>query len=197
MSAWLVSPRHIDFMVEAVRALGIEQVENPSGTGSQPIKIGDMSNTDLGRMLMWENVRSVSTRYPYDTFESLPGPIDKKRIVPYRYRKSGLPFNTLAVLKAAACYDYQSCEHDYWLLSTSYAVNTALEEGAKAVLPFRFRRVVSAGYRGEDVMFYINSQEFNALPWGIDEDTEFERMEPADPKVDAIVEAEAHIRRIV
>jgi hypothetical protein len=106
MSAWIVSKTHIDALVQA----GIER---------------EMVRTDeadeFGRMLWRECLASVAYRYPGDSDGERPGPIDFRDsdVDTYVYEPlNGEPGVSLVaksvVHKAAACYDYQSCEHPEW-----------------------------------------------------------------------------------
>jgi hypothetical protein len=48
---------------------------------------------------------------------------------------AALPFEALQVLKACACYAYQSCEHSGWEASEAHAFIQALKDKAVRTLP--------------------------------------------------------------
>lgn len=74
----------------------------------------------VGRMLWWENVRSVGYRYPDG---ELPGPVGLTtgEVEAYVFNNlSGYP-DPVDVLSLIACYEYQSCEHPDWHTSEAAA----------------------------------------------------------------------------
>ncbi len=92
MSAYQLSPKHIDYLVSAAllwRAAGHDT--------------GDAT----ARMLETENWRSVSYRYQ-DAAEMWSAPD------PDRAHRMTLNVKPIQVIKALNCYEYQSCEHPGW-----------------------------------------------------------------------------------
>jgi hypothetical protein len=99
MSAWIVSKRHIDYMVTAILAA----------------ELSDKSPDDLGRMLWRECLASVAYRYPDDGNGERPGPNDFRDSDVDTYTWERTPELTGGYLKdTLACYRYQSCEHPGW-----------------------------------------------------------------------------------
>jgi len=117
MSAFLVDAAHIDYLLTFAQS---PRVRDELTWAGHP----DTDATVLGEMLWAENARSVAYRYrapeirPAYTFRRWPGPV-----------------NPVWVLKAIACYEYQSCEHPEWQQSAAYRIMRALEGAAIAALP--------------------------------------------------------------
>lgn len=150
MSAFVVDEMHIHVMVNAglaypmhgdklrwlVRELTDEEkVQSytrgePWGPGATAIygqlrrELTSKTAGFVGAMLWAENVRSVNHRYSEEEWEQ-----------PYQFKTlRGVP-NPLAVLKAIACYEYQSCEHEDWEESESYRFCQSLRKAAINKLP--------------------------------------------------------------
>jgi hypothetical protein len=126
MSAWIVSKRHIDALVT-----GLVRSEVVS-----PAEYGDEDK--LGALLWEECHRSVNYRYG----ESEPTP---------DYAFERLDVEPVSLLKQAACYQYQSCEHPEWGHSNAYEWTQRLID-----------QLGRAGYSH-------TSPGYDAAPWGIDD----------------------------
>jgi len=141
MSAFIVSKEHIKAMLRAamntahrgdsfrwlapeVAAEGDYQQGEPWGStavANATRRWRDLTCetiNETGRMLLTENVRSVCHRYnePMDSSD-LPGPIGfslADATFTYPEIAMGKVLEPVAVLKAIACYEYQSCEHPGW-----------------------------------------------------------------------------------
>jgi hypothetical protein len=88
--------------------------------------------SQVGQMLVDENVRSVHHRYS-DTDPDrgdLPGPVDAYYMGPYVYEPPGRVLSPGEVFAAIDCLDYQSCEHDEWRSSEAHAFLESLREAA-------------------------------------------------------------------
>jgi hypothetical protein len=149
MSAWIVSTRHIDVLVQAATrpdAYGPLRYSYEPHAPEDGTRVSVVcTQTDaLGRMLLAENIASVAFRYPDDTFDELPGPTKKTAPAAYRYTDPGT-FPIVDELKAIDCYEYQSCEHPQWERSEARAFCQALRHRLVMRLP---------GY--------------DEAPWGID-----------------------------
>lgn len=88
MSAWIVTPGHINTLVQAMAAEGIIPLTEA---------------TEVGRMLWDENHRSVNYRYR----ETTPTP-------DYSFEGIEARLDDTVVGVQVACYEYQSCEHPGW-----------------------------------------------------------------------------------
>jgi hypothetical protein len=86
--------------------------------------------SQLGQMLVDENVASVATRYPDTNPDEgdLPGPIDAYYMGPYVYADPRKDLTPGEVFRAIDCLDYQSCEHDGWRASEAFAFLTSLRK---------------------------------------------------------------------
>lgn len=140
MSAWVVSKKHIDYLVSAAVLYGRQ------GSVYWGIQRADHSNADtIGRDLTRENIASVAYRYsePEDS-ANLPGPVPLPIWDEYTHRMT-VNIEPVVLLKAIDCYEYQSCEHPDWGESAAKKFCGSLRGAAIAHLP---------GY--------------DAAPWGID-----------------------------
>lgn len=154
MSAFVVSKRHIDLLVRAAEHYGKQggqgsrmqwwQVdENGEYAGWRYLEANEDDREEyytlsqLGQILVSENVRSVHDRYPDDDVDAgeLPGPIDAYYMGPYVYSDPGHILSPGEVFKALDCYDYQSCEHDGWRKSEAFAFCVALRDAACRAVP--------------------------------------------------------------
>lgn len=82
--------------------------------------LDDRNATEVGQMLWDENIASVAYRYPDSIPEGLPGPVNDSG---YSYFHEdiavGYRWDPVQILKAADCYQYQSCEHPGWWNSSA------------------------------------------------------------------------------
>ena len=147
MSAWIVDDRHIDAMLSAAmnysrRSGSVFAWLKPAAPEPDGYQRGDpwgpeaveiaisrrqelttANASNIGRMLLLENYRSVSHRYNDDL--ALPE---------YIYRHNS-DIDAVGILKAIDCYSYQSCEHPGWEGGSAYAFCEALRRKAISHLP--------------------------------------------------------------
>lgn len=147
MSAWFMSKRDIDVLVSALVEFKVWLSLDGKNYGSVGEKIDP---TATGKLLWLENARSVTDRYDLDTSESR----DKQdEHADYVEAVLGYTFHQYHMLKPgpvaklAACYEYQSCEHDEWETSVAKDIIARLNDRLVRFLP---------GYEGG--------------PWGINTD---------------------------
>lgn len=120
MSAFTVGSDHIDLMVTV--AMGISRW---SPQYVDLAKLGD----ELGRELWKENYDSVNHRYA-----------EQEQVPEYSWRpvveyvQDLTDRQLVQVLKAAHCYDYQTCEHPGWKDSKAYWVSQAIQAWAEREL---------------------------------------------------------------
>lgn len=134
MSAFVVGTDHIDYLVTAAAVaarhpygLGIvlvtdvqaEHIRAMGGADALSDAYGEIAwhpeqnLPALGRVLLWENTRSVATRYPDDEFDQLPGPVPMVTPGQYRYMNvSPLLVHPAQTIRAVECWQYQTCEYD-------------------------------------------------------------------------------------
>lgn len=75
-------------------------------------KAGHSDPTADGAMLMRENIASVA--YRYQDSADLPGPIPTPDPEAYTFSRPARALTAVEAIKAANCYEYQSCEHPGW-----------------------------------------------------------------------------------
>lgn len=145
MSAFVVDKYHIDLIVRAAEHYGRQGMQGARMQWWQVDEDGEFAGwrylnanedtreeyytlSQLGQILVSENVASVAGRYP-DTnpdVGDLPGPCDAYYMGPYVYTDPGRVLTPGQVFKAIDCLDYQSCEHAGWRKSEAFAFLTAL-----------------------------------------------------------------------
>lgn len=160
MSAFLVSKKHIDYIVSAAhfwskgnvgrylpRDGGVRACDS-IGRGKDPIPFEDFGNTDVGRLLWRENLISVAHRYARTDGDTRGSTIE---IDAYKHAwvtdpsvTDGKGPDAVKVIKSIQCLEYQSCEHDGWESSAAHTFCQNLLSEAIRHLP---------GY--------------DAAPWGI------------------------------
>ncbi len=166
MSAWIVFPIHISYLVACALELA------PDGF----LSFGDgqvltpHTKDEIGQLLMDENVRSVSYRYDRDTFEALPGPIDKTGIREYRHINLDLDLDPIVLLKQLDCYEYQTCECPDWKQTDAHAFCVVVRALAEARLLPALRRLKQSRWSSslQSVPAYRNTDAYEDAPWGID-----------------------------
>lgn len=122
MSAFLVDPRHIDYMINGALKLGIGGFALKLGA----VKLDYMTASKIGTDLWAENFRSVNYRY---------GGNDASLEYQHSAFAKRLPFDPVVLLKAVDCYEYQTCEHPGWEKSDARRFCAGLRSLAIASLP--------------------------------------------------------------
>lgn len=89
--------------------------------------------TEIGQILLRENVRSVEDRYPSSQPDDLPGIIGED-VRSYKFRYFG-PKSALQVLMDCQCFDYQACETDDYEQSKACKIIDAIRTNAIRSLP--------------------------------------------------------------
>jgi hypothetical protein len=163
MSAWIVSKAHIDALVSDAARRGFDGPFAWQHDGTWHVLPRDDAAraTEVGRMLWNENLRSIHARYP-DTIDGgmYPGPIDftSSSVRKYEY-ESTRELPEVWTYKALRCYDYQTCEHNEWEQSESFAFCTALSRILTGILGYDEDSETDEGPAGWD-----------DAPWGLEED---------------------------
>lgn len=143
MSAWIVSTGHIDVLVHA---LAQYEVISPD--------LGAEGFRRLGQTLWQENHASVNYRYSETT--ATPR---------YQLRTTEATLDPIVVLKAVACFEYQSCEHPGWPDSHAHDLMEDLHAAILERNPDLGVRV--NGPLGETYR-YTTLPAWDNAPWGID-----------------------------
>ena len=123
MSAFVVDPGHIDYLVSAAL---LWQRDYPTEYAGQRVETENA--TEVGKALIAQNIASCVYLYPRTTPERYPV-LDN-----YQHRMT-LNINPLWVLSAIRCYTYQSCEDPEWEDSPSKAFCDDLQNAAIGKLP--------------------------------------------------------------
>ena len=143
MSAWMVSKRHVDYLLSAALRYGKVHplrwylpatTETPQPYEERRRELAPENASSVGAMLWTENRVSVNHRYN-----------QKGGLQSYRFARYPGDVDPVVVLKSIRCYVYQSCEHPGWEQSEARAFCDALTLACFDKLP---------GY--------------DAAPWGID-----------------------------
>jgi hypothetical protein len=150
MSAYVVDRAHIDALLTA----GLYHAPQYPGDGCSPLRWFDRDPAEndghewyekhhreltretadaVGRMLWWENLRSVGYRYPDGELPAPDGMLAELDTYTFN-RLPGIP-DPVVVLSAIACYEYQTCEHPGWHGSEAQAFCSALKERCIRRLP--------------------------------------------------------------
>lgn len=158
MSAFIVDKAHIDALVAA----GLKSQYGCELTwryADEWRKLNHTNATEVGAMLMAENVRSVEYRYSPPGREAiygegwetpdqdLPGKLVVTEIAPgvtisapeylapYTYTQPKRDHSPVEILKAIGCLDYQSCETPDWTETEAYAFLQSLKDNQIEQLP--------------------------------------------------------------
>jgi hypothetical protein len=119
VSAFRVSDTHISVLVLARHV------------ARTPLRViaDRLSDDELGRMLLRENLRSLAARYA--------DPVDEEEIARFVAAPACLmrPLSPVEMIKAVHCYVYQSCEHAEWEASDAMRYCDALVSHLTHVLP--------------------------------------------------------------
>jgi hypothetical protein len=143
LSAWIVQNGHIDVLVNAMANYGVV-----------PPDLGVEGYRNLGQKLWHENHLSVNHRYREQT-----------RTPRYRLHTTEADLDPVAVLKAIACYNYQSCEHNGWDDSEAHTLTDALRAAILKRHPELGETVQCWHGPGPR---YSALPEYEKAPWGFD-----------------------------
>lgn len=131
MSAYIVDHDHID----ALLSFGIQQnIRYVVRETQSCVEITKQNATEIGRILLTENERSVRCRYPDADANELPGTIGEDA-AKYKFRYWPAPGDAMVILKACDCFDYQAGETDDYDLSLAAVIIRKLREYATSRLP--------------------------------------------------------------
>jgi hypothetical protein len=141
MSAFVVSHDHIDALLSFAKD---KRMLSQLGYYIQPSKADQFEWTDVGRVLLAENDRSVCHRYS----DCSPG---GEEVTGYTFRYFE-PFAHMQhtkkcvwVIKNCDCFDYQACETDDYPQTVAHRIIAAIRAAAIRGLP-----------------------DYETAPWGID-----------------------------
>jgi hypothetical protein len=130
MSAYIVGHDHIDALLTfATRRDRFGPVSYLPASGNR-VEITSYNATEIGRILLTENERSVRHRYPGDAPGDLPGTSgeDAARYSFRPWQPQSPP--AVAILKGCDCFDYQACETDDYDTSLAARIIEAIRKRA-------------------------------------------------------------------
>ena len=140
MSAYLVEKKHILYLLAAATSNSIDRYGMSwyHNNTSHKLEWCDSERAaEVGNMLWRENMQSLSARYPKESSATLPGcEVGEEVITPDDVNRSNWStIDPVQVLKAIDCLNYQSCEHESWEASESFAFLRSLKSRAIHALP--------------------------------------------------------------
>ena len=133
MSAYIVDHDHIDALLDyAIQ----QQVRYVVRETNSIVDVTTENATEIGRILLTENERSVRARYPACDVNELPGTIGEDS-ANYKFKRWPLrsPLQALTILKACDGFDYQACETDDYEQSLAANIIRAIRGFAIRRLP--------------------------------------------------------------
>lgn len=142
MSAFIVSHDHIDALLTFAKLHRVSYYvpqsicNKPGGTR---VDITRDNATEVGRILLTENERSVRYRYPRSG-DDLPGTIGENAAT-YSFREFSelhrLQHGTKCawILSGCRCFDYQACETDDYDQTLAHLIIEAISAAAVRALP--------------------------------------------------------------
>jgi hypothetical protein len=131
VSAYIVDHDHIDALLSFAIQHDVRYVINDAC-----IAIDTVNATELGRILLDENERSVRHRYPDCDADDLPGTIGQNAAC-YLFRcwPALVPLPALTILKACDGFDYQASETGNYEQSLAATIVRAIRTFAISRLP--------------------------------------------------------------
>jgi len=147
MSCYLCDPTHIGALASYVTDLRqhhtgyLSRLFEPEIAASAGEDVTENLLPEIVALaLARENIASVAHRYPHDGDGQRPGPADMTDldygVACVQAARDRWPhYDPVQVLKAADCYEYQSCEHPGWPESRAHDVLTCVRKAAISTLP--------------------------------------------------------------
>lgn len=137
MSAFIVSHDHIDalltFASERHRYGAVSYYVKETGAR---VVITEENATEIGRILITENERSVYARYSDCGPGNAPGTIGQDA-ANYTFKRwpYSSPLTAVSILKGCSCFDYQACETDDYEDSLAFEIVNTIRKRAISRLP--------------------------------------------------------------
>jgi hypothetical protein len=133
VSAYIVDHDHID----ALLSFAIEhQIRYVVPETKSCVEIELANATEVGRILLTENERSVRCRYPDCDVKELPGTMGEDAAT-YKFRRwpARHPLSAMTILKACSGFDYQACETEDYEQSLAAVIVRKIRDYAINRLP--------------------------------------------------------------
>jgi hypothetical protein len=129
LSAYIVNHSHIDALLSYAIKHNVCYVVRETNA---LIEITARNASEIGRILLDENERSV--RHRYADSDDVPGTIGEEG-ASYKFRNWPVLPEALIILKACDCFDYQACETDDYDTTLANRIITAIRKKAIIYLP--------------------------------------------------------------
>jgi hypothetical protein len=131
MSAFVVGHDHINALLSwAIQ----KRVSYWVPDAQMRVDITMANASEVGRILLDENERSVGTRYNETDPDDMPG-TDHETAANYEFRRWCANFSAVTILKACACFDYQACETDDYETTLAHRIIDTIRHHAISSLP--------------------------------------------------------------
>ena len=137
MSAYITDKAVVDEMVNLAIQHRVSFYDNLYSAERETVLLSPLTQHDeIGQHLVDAMVKSVGYRYSDDRLTGLPGPRNAYWVIPYKLENMTARRATpIEGIKLTQCYDYQTCEHpDYRLSSVKHFVDMLIH-GLIARLP--------------------------------------------------------------
>jgi hypothetical protein len=131
VSAYIVDHDHIDALLSYAIAVQVRYVVPETDSC---VEVETHNATEIGRILLDENERSVRSRYPSCDVDELPGTTGQDS-ASYKFRRWRMPGDALVILKACEGFDYQACETKDYEKSLAAVIIRAIRGFAIRRLP--------------------------------------------------------------
>ena len=125
MSVFIVSPEHINVLLDAALRYTDEIGMTVYTTDGQALAIDRANRDQVGQMLLDTNAASAGARH-----EETPELYIYSYTTPVRF-----DWEAVDVLKAISCYEYQACEAPGWERSAARAFCEGLRRAVTPALP--------------------------------------------------------------
>ena len=125
MSVFIVSPEHINVLLDAALRYTDEIGMTVYTTDGQALAIDRTNRDQVGQMLLDTNAASAGARH-----EETPELYIYSYTTPVRF-----DWEAVDVLKAISCYEYQACEAPGWERSAARAFCEGLRRAVTPALP--------------------------------------------------------------
>ena len=139
MSAYIVDRETIQYLMQSGLEAGFRHNKGRRMRwyhDRESYWLDDRNATEVGQMLWEENIKSVAYRYRDTAHLGLPGPADETTYIYFHEDATvGYRWSPAQILKAADCYEHQSCEHPGWESSSAKAFIDVLRKLAWTRVP--------------------------------------------------------------
>ena len=118
MSAYITDKSLVDEMVNIAQHNDVSFYDHLFDNEKTTLLNPRTQYNEIGQKLVDEMVKSVSYRYPDDDLTNLPGALNAWWILPYLHTLRHRQSTTIEGIKLIQNYDYQTCEHPEYQLSS-------------------------------------------------------------------------------